>query len=196
MVRDVAPGLLQMVMTDDPDGGFAGLDRGRLAADERDVFAAAISRSIAGEHSLDKHDLAYGKLAYIETRRPDAAAHAHVLARYVKPAEFPHGALVSFPAADSVLIYPLGQAHPLETMSDMNNATNDIREKAKRAITDQIYWWRPGSYEHLPESDALRSGQMPVLRPVGMTMTKRDAGTTDVHLTTPETGELFSLFGA
>ncbi|NUR60214.1 MAG: hypothetical protein HOV87_16365 [Catenulispora sp.] len=198
MLRDVAPGLLQMVMTDEPDGGFSGLDRGRLPAAEQDVFAAAVSRSLAGEHSVGTHEFAYGVLTYVQTKRPDAAAHLHVLSRHVKPAEHPHGALVSFPSADYVLMYPLGQAHPLESMFDMKNATEQIGGKAARAITDQLFWWRPGSYEYLSEADALRSGQLPQLRPVGMTMDERNAatGSVDVQLTTPETGELFSLFGA
>jgi hypothetical protein len=197
MVRDIAPDLLQMVMIDEPDGAFSGLDRGRLAAGDQDVFAAAVSRSIAGEHTVAAREFAYGKLTYVQTQRPDAAAHLHVLARHVRPAEFPHGALVSFPVADYLLMYPLGQAHPLETMSDMNNATGQIGEKALRAITDQLYWWRPGSYEHLPESDALRSGRFPDLRPVGMTMSEKNpqTGAVDVQLTTPATSELFSLFG-
>lgn len=197
MLRDVAPGLLQMVMTDEPDGGFSGLDRGRLAAGEQEVFAAAVSRSLAGEHTVAAYDFAYGKLTYVQTQRPDAAAHLHVLARHLNPAQFPHGALVSFPAADYLLMYPLGQAHPLETMFDMNNATAQIGEKAMRSITDQVFWWRPGNYEHLSENDALRSGRVPDLRPVGMTMSERDpqTGAVDVELTTPATSELFSLFG-
>ncbi|RMI34341.1 hypothetical protein [Nocardia stercoris] len=164
--RPLAPGLVQAVVVDRPEGAEVALT-GELDADADDLFGAAIAQSITGEDcSTSTQDLDYGTLTVIGGAHRYVGAQLHRLSRHVPAAENPFGALVAMPLPQYLLIYPIGQCDAMRSLYDLRCAATELFDNGSERISPQCYWWRPSRYEQLPESAALRSGLVPDLRPV------------------------------
>jgi len=86
-----------------------------------------------------------------------------------------NGALVTFPLPEYVMLHPLrGEVHLFDAMDVMQRVGHEFFNGGDRAISPQLYWWRPGAYEQLPEKKALASGQVPDLLPVGIKVDHRE----------------------
>jgi hypothetical protein len=191
MTRPLTPGLLEAVVIDHPDS-MEVLNRGRVHARDEDVFGAALTQSISKEaHYIDTKELRYATVTFIGGQHRYMGAHIHVLARHFDPTTLPYGALVSFPLPEYVLVYPLGKGHPIESLVDIQNSTEKLYADGENPISSQVFWWRPGGYEQLSEPDALRSGQTPDLRQVGIEIDNEDHRIT---LKTSETSDLITLW--
>lgn len=164
--RPLAPGLVQAVVVDRPEGAEVAL-RGELEADADDLFGAAIAQSIAGEDcAVSTQELDYGTLIIIGGAHRYVGAQLHRLSRHVTAAANPFGALVAMPLPQYLLIYPIGQCDAMRSLYDLRCAATELYDNGSERISPQCYWWRPSRYEQLPESAALRSGLVPDLRPV------------------------------
>ncbi|GLZ13284.1 hypothetical protein Acsp04_35190 [Actinomadura sp. NBRC 104425] len=167
VVRPLAPGLLESVVVDLPDA-ISPLHKsalGGMTADE--AFARALAQSVDGEpHHIMTRELYGVPLTHISGEHRYVGAHVHVLKRYVDPAASPHGALVAFPIPELLLVHPIGRTQIFSALHAMQALAARHVEVGEKALTPQVYWWRPGAYEALDEAAAPAGGGVPDLRPV------------------------------
>ncbi len=189
LTRPLAPGLIESVVLDYADS-MRPINRTEVT-DHTAAYAKATGASIRDEESYVKHQEHVNvPFLVIGGTHRYVTAHLHVLKRYTGTA--PYGALVGMPLPEYLVIHVIGSetsvARGMLTMQDVAEAFFDDGE---RAITPQLYWWRPGRHESLPEDAAFASGSVPDLRPVGVHF---DRATNLVDLLTPDTGELFRVW--
>ncbi|MEV0627503.1 hypothetical protein [Nonomuraea wenchangensis] len=163
--RPLAPGLVETVVMDLPDS-IVPLNRSDLGhRTENEVFGAALRASIHREpHYVETQQLWGVPITHIGQTHRYVGAHAHVLQRHLRHAGL--GALVSFPVPEYVLVHVIGDVHLVAAMETMQSLSRTHVEQGEHPLTPQVYWWRPGAHEDLPEEQALGSGLVPDLRPV------------------------------
>jgi hypothetical protein len=190
VTRLLAPGLVETVVVDYPDS-IMPLDRGRLGdVPEDGVFGAALAHSIGTEqHYAETADVQGVPVTHIGGEHRYVSAHVHVLRRHA--AHAPHGALVSFPLPEYVLVHVIGETHVFAAMETLQDLSGRLFESGDKALSPQLYWWRPGPYEELPEEQALRTGLVPDLRPVGVEFDHRAK---TLALQSADTNELVELW--
>ncbi|MGI5165706.1 hypothetical protein ACQEU3_15230 [Spirillospora sp. CA-253888] len=193
VTRRIAPGLLESVVVDYPDAVMPlnRADTGGLPPEQ--VFGAAVAASIGREEHYVQNDELHGvPIVHIGGTHRYVSAHVHALRRHVDPASAPYGALVALPVPEYVIMHVIGGGTHLfwamETLQDLAARHHEVGEKE---ITAQVYWWRPGAYEQMPEEHALSSGMLPDLRPVGIDV---DHAAKSVAPRTAETDELIALW--
>ena len=132
---------------------------------ENEVFGAALRASIHREpHYVETQQLWGVPITHIGQTHRYVGAHAHALKRHLRHAGL--GALVSFPVPEYVLVHVIGDVHLVAAMETMQSLSRTHVEQGEHPLTPQVYWWRPGAHEDLPEEQALGSGLVPDLRPV------------------------------
>ncbi|MFF5258956.1 hypothetical protein ACFY4C_08420 [Actinomadura viridis] len=190
LARPLAPGLVQVVVADHPDS-IMPVNRVQIGGTPEDVvFAAALRASLEKEpHYVKTGDVWDVPITHVGETHRYVGAHVHVLRRYLGPA--PYGALVSFPIPEYVIVHEIGGTHLFAALEAMQALARTHVEQGERSISPQVYWWRPGAYEGMPEQEALGSGLVPDLRPVGV---KVDHEEKSVAATTAETDELIGLW--
>lgn len=169
VTRPLAPGLLQAVVMDLPDS-IVPLDRADLGGlPEDEAFGHALAQSIEREpHYVQTTDVQGVKIANIGEQHRYIGAHAQVLRRHF-PGPLPFGALVAFPLPEYVMVHEIGtEQHLVLAMKTVQDVAARLAGTGEKPISPQVYWWRPGDYEALPERDALFGGRVPDLRPVGV----------------------------
>ncbi|MEU8119944.1 hypothetical protein AB0C21_14670 [Spirillospora sp. NPDC049024] len=169
VTRPLAPGLLQTVVMDYPDS-IVPLNRVDLGGlPEAEAFGHALTQSIEREpHYVQTTDVQGIKIANIGEQHRYIGAHVQVLRRYF-PGPLPFGALVAFPLPEYVMVHEIGtEQHLVLAMKTVQDAAARLAGTGEKPISQQVYWWRPGDYEALPERDALFGGRVPDLRPVGV----------------------------
>ncbi|MFD0688549.1 hypothetical protein [Actinomadura fibrosa] len=194
VTRTLAPGLVQAVVADHPDT-MMPLNRADLGgANENAVFGKALAHSIEDEpHYIQTHDVEGVRVAHIGERHRYIGAHVHVLGRYF-PGPLPYGALLAFPVPEYVLFHGIGtDKHLVTVLATLQDLAAKHVSVGERPITAQIYWWRPGAYEHMDEREALASGLVPDLRPVGVQIDTDGEGV-EVGMLTEDTGDLIQLW--
>ncbi|GAA4105964.1 hypothetical protein [Actinomadura miaoliensis] len=176
VVRPLAPGLLESVVVDYPDS-ISPLQKSALGGTSADeAFARALARSVDGEpHHIMTRELYGVPLTHISGEHRYVGAHMHVLKRYVDPAASPHGALVAFPIPELLLVHPIGQTQIFSALEAVQALAARHVEVGEKALTPEVYWWRPGAYEALDEAAALAGGGVPDLRPVRVEIDKENA---------------------
>ncbi|WP_067481279.1 hypothetical protein [Actinomadura hibisca] len=193
VTRRLAPGLLETVVVDYPDAVMTlnRSDTGGLPPEQ--VFGAAVAASVGREeHYVQTDDFQNVPIMHVGGTHRYVSAHVHVLRRHVDPATAPYGALVALPVPEYVVVHVIGRAtHLFWAMETMQDLAARHHEAGEKAITPQLYWWRPGAYEQLPEEHALSSGMSPDLRPVGIDV---DHEAQSVAARTAETDELIGLW--
>ncbi|MFB4313650.1 hypothetical protein [Actinomadura sp. 21ATH] len=174
--RPLAPGLLETVVVDYPDS-IMPLNRSSLGArPEAEIFAAAVRASIEKEPHYVKTDEIWDvPITHIGETHRYIGAHVHALPRHLGPA--PYGALVSFPIPEYVVFHEIGDTHLFAAMEAMQALTRTHFDKGEKALTPQVYWYRPG-----PGLD---------LRPVGIQV---DHERKSIAAQSAETDELISLW--
>ncbi|KAB2339341.1 hypothetical protein [Actinomadura rudentiformis] len=191
VTRPLAPGLLETVVVDYPDA-MMPLNRSKLGGVTEDaVFGAAIRASLEKEPHYTRNDEIFGVpiMTVGETHRY-VGAHLHLLHRHAGPAPF--GALVAVPIPEYVIVHVIGKDnHLFAGMEAMQALARTHVENGEKPITSQVFWWRPGQYERLPEPDAFASGLVPELRPVAIEVDHDDKS---VAALTADTGELIDLW--
>ncbi|GAA2447285.1 hypothetical protein GCM10010191_75650 [Actinomadura vinacea] len=188
--RPLAPGLLQSVVVDYPDS-IMPLNRSSIGdAPENEIFAAALRASIEKEPHYTKTDTVWDvPILHVGETHRYVGSHAHVLKRYV--GAVPYGALVSFPIPEYVIVHEIGDTHLFAAMETMQALARTHVEQGEKPLTSKVYWWRPGAYENLPEQEALGSGLVPDLRPVGIEVDHEEKS---VAALTAESDELINLW--
>jgi hypothetical protein len=158
---------------------------------ENEVFGAALRTSIDTEPSdLHATEVWHVPITQIGGAQWYVGAHVHVLRRYLGTARY--GALVSFPIPECMLIHEIGaRIFVISAMTSMQALTEYHIADRDKPLSPQIFWWRPGAYEQMPEDTALDSGTVPELQPVEIE-TDHEARTT--RLCTRATEELFDLW--
>ncbi|RMI34340.1 hypothetical protein [Nocardia stercoris] len=155
VTRRLAPGLSEAVVIDLPEGPQL-LAHGELDGSTDEIFAAAVAQSLSGEiHTVSTQELGYGTVTVVTGPHRYVGATIHDLAAHVDPEILAHGAVVSFPLPEYLLVYPLGQNDVHEMLFDMRTATTELFD-AGAGVSPHCYWWRPGS------------GLLPDLQPVGV----------------------------
>ncbi|GAA3693855.1 hypothetical protein GCM10022224_069180 [Nonomuraea antimicrobica] len=190
VTRRLAPGLIETVVVDYPDS-IMPLDRARLGDAPQDAaFGAAVAHSLAEEHYASTSSVGGVPVTHIGGTHRYVGAHAHVLRRHTGQA--PYGALVSFPLPEYVLVHEIGgEAHLFAAMEAVQDLSRRLYDTGDKALSPQVYWWRPGRHEELPEAEALRSGLVPDLRPVGVQVDHQERS---VAFQSADTGELAELW--
>ncbi|RKS08129.1 hypothetical protein DFP74_3822 [Nocardiopsis sp. Huas11] len=182
--REIAPGLWQTVVVDSPES-LQPLSRQAHESSGRsdaEVFAAAVSASLADPVEVTEHDINGTRLVHIGGQHPYVAAHVHDLARHV--GEAPHGALVVLPVPEVVIAHPLGQAHPVAAMENLREVAQRFAADAEKPISTQLYWWHPSSRTREQSAPA-------DLRPVGVEI-DHEKGSITLHTSDQEFGPLLS----
>jgi hypothetical protein len=158
------------------------------ALDER--MRAALAQSIEREpHYVQANELNGVKLSNIGERHRYVGAHAQVLRRHF-PGPLPFGALVAFPLPEYVMVHEIGmEQHLVLALKTVQDVAARFAGDGDKPITAQVYWWRPGQYETMAERDALFSGRVPDLRPVGVQV-EQDGERLQVGLVGDHTAEL------
>ncbi|MCO6004250.1 hypothetical protein NE236_04590 [Actinoallomurus purpureus] len=195
VARRLAPGLLETVVIDHPDM-MTVLNRADLGdADENRVFGTALANSIGAEpHYAESDDVQGVPVTHIGGTHRYVGAHVHVLGRHVDPSRAPYGALVSFPVPEYVIVHVIeDDVHLFGAMEVMQALTEHQFERGEKSISPQVYWWRPGPYERLPEEEALAGGGVPDLRPVGIEIDHEDKTVTSGTADTAELVDLWML---
>lgn len=192
MARPLAPGLSETVVVDYPDS-IMPLNRADVAGtSEAEVFGAALTLSIGSEpHHVSSQEIEGVPVTVIGGEHRYVSAHVHVLRRHVPPSSLPYGALVSLPLPEYVIVHAIGAVHLFAALEAVQGITRRLHEGGERAISPQVYWWRPGAHERLPEEEALRDGLVPDLRPVGIEVDHRDRSVTFQSRDTDELAELW-----
>ncbi|MFI6737874.1 hypothetical protein ACIBI9_33550 [Nonomuraea sp. NPDC050451] len=186
VTRPLAPGLVETVVIDLPDS-IMSLGRERLGGlTENQVFGAALHASLHREPHYTKVEEVMGvPVTFIGETQRYIGCHVHVLSRYVGPAR--HGALVSFPLPEYLLVHEIGDVHVIAAMESMQAVTRTLIEQGEKGISSQVYWWRPGQ----DEPAALDDGGVPDLRPVEVEVDHQEKSITP---RTAETQELIELW--
>ncbi|MBC6462074.1 hypothetical protein [Actinomadura sp. HBU206391] len=192
VTRRLAPGLLETVVVDHPDA-LMPLNRSDVGGTpENSVFGTALSLSLGKEpHYIETVAVQGVDVMHIGGTHRYVSSQVHALRRHVEPASVPYGALVAFPLPEYVLVHPIGGAHLFAAMEAVQDLSRRLFEAGDKAISTQVFWWRPGSYERLPEEEALNSGQVPDLRPVGIQVDHRAMS---VAAQSADTSELIDLW--
>lgn len=192
VTRPLAPGLLETVVVDYPDS-IMPLNRADIGnTPENGVFGTALALSIGKEpHYAQMNDVGGVPVMHIGGTHRYVSAHVHVLSRHVFANIAPYGALVSFPVPEYVIVHSIGNPHLFIAMEAVQTLTRRHFEVGEKAVSPQVYWWRPGPHEQLPEEAALHSGLVPDLRPVGIQI---DQQTRNVVALTEHTNELIALW--
>jgi hypothetical protein len=190
LTRTLAQGLVETVVIDRPDS-IQPLNRVDIGGRrENQVFGAALHASLSREpHNTGTDEIWGVPITHIGETHRYVGSRVHVLRRFLGSA--PYGALVSFPIPEYLIVHEIGGVHVITAMEAMQTLARTHVEKGQNAITPQIYWWRPGAYEQLPEGHALASGQVPDLRPVEIEVDHQDKS---VAPRTAETQELIELW--
>ncbi|MCA2188667.1 hypothetical protein [Nonomuraea cavernae] len=167
LTRQLAPGLMETVVIDLPDA-IMPLNRWDIGSRTEDqLFGAALHASVNREpHYTEALQVQNVPIMAIGETHRYIGSHVHVLKRHLGPA--PHGALVSFPLPEYLLVHEIGSVELTAAMEAMRSASRTLVSGGEKALTSQLYWWRPGTYEQLPEWDALACGAVPDLRLVGV----------------------------
>jgi class 3 adenylate cyclase len=193
VTRRLAPGLIETVVVDYPDS-LSPLNRADLGGGtpESRVFGLALAASIGREPHYVDNDMVNGvPVTHIGGTHRYVNSHVHVLRRHVDPASARYGALVAFPLPEYVLVHAIGGVHLFAAMESVQTLARRLFETGEKPVSPQVYWWRPGRYEQLPEEDALNSGQVPDLRPVGIAF---DHDKMSVAAQSTDTNELIDLW--
>ncbi|SEG99984.1 hypothetical protein SAMN05444920_114260 [Nonomuraea solani] len=189
VTRPLAPGLVETVVVDYPDS-IMPLERARLGGlSEDEVFGTALAQSLEEQHYTSTDTVQGVPVTHVGGEHLFVGAHAHVLRRHAERA--PYGALVSFPLPEYVLVHVIGDVHLFAAMETVQDLSQRLFDSGEKALSPQVYWWRPGPYEELPEAAALRGGQVPDLRPVGI---KVDHQEKSVAFQTTDTDRLAELW--
>ncbi|GLY72917.1 hypothetical protein [Actinoallomurus iriomotensis] len=190
LTRTLAPGLVETVVVDRPDS-IVPLNRADLGGRPEDqVFGAALHASLSREpHNTGTDEIWGVPITHIGETHRYIGSRVHVLRRFLGPA--PYGALVSFPVPEYLIVHEIGGTHVIAAMEAMQALARTHVEKGENALTAQVYWWRPGAYEQLPEAQALAGGQVPDLRPVEIEVDHQEKSITP---RTAETQELVDLW--
>lgn len=190
VTRPLAPGLLQTVVADFPDS-IMPLDRRSIGDRPVDrVFGVALRASLEKEpHYTSRDEFWNVPILHIGERHRYVGCHVHVLKRYV--GAVPYGALVAFPVPEYVIVHEIGDTNLFAALEALQALARRHVDHGEKPITPQLYWWRPGRYEQLPEPEALDSGQVPDLRPVGIAV---DHERGSVAALTPASNELIDLW--
>ncbi|MBA9001793.1 hypothetical protein [Thermomonospora cellulosilytica] len=186
VTRPLAPGLWETVVVDYPDA-IMPLQRSLLGGEsEAAVFGRALAMSLHKEpYDTTTHMLWDVPLLHIHAaHRYIGAPHLHALGRHVPLESAPFGALVALPIPELLLVHVLGGTEPAQAMHAMQAMALQHYEHGDKAITPEVYWWRPGAYERLPEPQALAGGQVPDLRPARVEFVQEDGSdrvTAQIH---------------
>ncbi|MEV0387115.1 hypothetical protein [Nonomuraea sp. NPDC050643] len=189
VTRPLAPGLIETVVVDYPDS-IMPLERSRLGGLTEDaVFGTALAHSLEEPHYADTDTVQGVQVTHVGGTHLFVGVHAHALLRHTGRA--PYGALVSFPLPEYVLVHVIGEVHLFAAMETVQDLSRRLFESGEKGISPQLYWWRPGAYEELPEEAALGGGHVPDLRPVGIQVDHED---TSVSFQTTDTDVLADLW--
>jgi len=177
LTRTLAPGLVETVVIDRPDA-IQPLNRVDIGGrPENQVFGAALHASLNREPHNAGTDEVWGvPITHIGETHRYVGSRVHVLRRFL--GAVPYGALVAFPIPEYLIVHEIGGTHVISALEAMQTLARTHVEKGQNAITPQVYWWRPGAYERLPEEHALGSGQVPDLRPVEIEVNHLDRSVT------------------
>jgi hypothetical protein len=188
VTRPLAPGLLQAVVLDYPDT-LSPVNRSDLGgADENAVFARAAALSLGEESYVQEQEAMALPMRVVGGTHRYVGSHLQVLRRYVDPATAPYGAFIALPLPEYIFIHVISpETHVVVAIDSLQSVSREFFSGGDHPITPQVYWWRPGAYEALPEAEALTSGQVPDLRPVAVEI-QRDPIT--VNVLNPETNDL------
>jgi hypothetical protein len=192
VTRRLAPGLLQTVVVDHPDS-LMPLNRTDIgAAPENGIFGTALSFSIGKEPHYTEMDTVQGvPVMHVGGTHRYVGSHIQVFRRYVEPSSVPYGALLSFPLPEYVLVHAIGSVHLVVAMEAVQDLSRRLFGAGEKRLSPQVFWWRPGQYERLPEEEALNSGRVPDLRPVGIEVDHQEMS---VAAQNPDTNELLNLW--
>jgi hypothetical protein len=190
VARRLAPGLVEAVVIDYPDS-IVPLDRARLGdLREQSAFGAALQHSIDKEPHYAESAAVHGvPITHVGGTHRYVGAHAHVLRRHTGQA--PHGALVSFPLPEYLLVHEIGDVHVFAAMEAMQDLSRRLFDSGDKPVSPQVYWWRPGAYEEQPQPQALYGPLVPDLRPVGIQVDHQEKS---VAFLTADTNELVELW--
>ncbi|MGW6278279.1 hypothetical protein [Kribbella sp. NPDC055071] len=180
LTRPLAPGLVQAVVRDFPDK-LMPVNRIDLdGADENVVFGRAAALSLGEESYVQEQEAMALPMRVIGGTHRYVGSHLQVLRRYVDPATAPYGALIALPLPEYVFIHVISpETHVILAIDSLQSVSQEFFGGGDHPITPQVYWWRPGAYEALPEEQALVSGQVPDLQPVAVEI-QRDPVTVNV----------------
>lgn len=188
--RPLAAGLVETVVIDYPDS-LVVLNRAEIGnRPEEAIFGAALAWSIGKEpYEVPAQPVEGVPTMLVAGDHPYVGSHVHVLSRYLDPGSAPLGALVAFPAAECVTVHRIGDAYLFDAFQVVSALAGWQLSRSEKPISPQVYWWRPGRYEQLPETEALGSGLVPDLRPLFLRIDE-----SGVHAQAGDTGELIELW--
>ncbi|MFB6726133.1 hypothetical protein ACFCV3_38535 [Kribbella sp. NPDC056345] len=191
VTRPFAAGLIEAVVLDYPDS-IRLLNRSELGdLHPTELFSNAIYTSIHEEESYVE-SMEYAGVPYraIGGTHRYISSHLHALNRYVDVEATPYGALVSIPLPEYVFVHAIGRdTNVASALVVLQQVTETFFDEGERAISPQLYWWRPGAdkYTQVP------SGRVPELRPVGARLNPSDGF---IEFFGSDTAELVQLWSA
>lgn len=184
VMREFAPGLWQVVVVDSPES-LQPLNRKALEETGRsveEVFAEAVGGTLAEPVDVSGHEVRGTQVVHIGGGQPYVAGQAHALSRHLGQAL--HGALVAFPVPEVILAHPLGQAHPVAAMQNLQELAQRFVSDSDKPISAQLFWWHP-------RSASLGQGDVPDLRPVGLEV-EQETGRATLRASDDEFGPLLN----
>jgi hypothetical protein len=192
VVRPLAPGLIQVLAEDQRDSTTLvnRVDLGGIP--EEQAFGAGLRAAIEKDgHYSERKEIRGVPITVVGGEHRYIGAHVQVLGRHARPGRF--GALVTFPLPEYICVHEIGETVIFEAMETLQDLSRTFVEKGEKPISSQLFWWRPGRYEQQPETQALSSGQVPDLRPVGVDM-ERAGNEVKVRAHNDATLELIDLW--
>ncbi|WP_194898624.1 hypothetical protein [Catenulispora pinisilvae] len=175
LARRLAPGLMEIVVVDSAESASL-VNRSELdGAAPETFFGQAVEMSLAEQHYSLQEEFEGVKYTVVGGEHRYVSSHIHALRRYLDPQAASFGALVSFPLPEYVLIHVISEEMNVILAAEaLAKVTAAFYNKGAKAISPQLYWWRPSGYEALPERDAHATGQVPLLEPIDIQIDYED----------------------
>lgn len=155
VTRPIATGLLLALVYDYPDSiamvGREHLDLWGVPEDE--VYAIATRNTLAEPLPVRETIPVAG--------RPDTSFEAYLGDSFyvasralgmvdVLPPEAVHGAVIALPHRHALLWHPIVDLRVVGAVQAMIGLADAMYQEGPGSITNQLYWWRAGSFTHLP----------------------------------------------
>lgn len=154
-VRQVATGLILALVYDYPDS-VASVNTEHLAQwdlPEDEVYAIATRNTLAEPLPVRETIPVAGRpAASFEAYLGDSfyvASRALGMADLLPP-EAVHGAVIALPHRHALLWHPIVDVRVLGAVQAMIGLADVMYREGPGSITNQLYWWRAGSFTHLP----------------------------------------------